>query len=251
MNYKHLLLESSGFIVILCLWFLLFSLNLVHILILPHPLEVGIKLLEFGSTKEGLYHILATILRVAISFIIAAVLGISGGLLLGLHAKLDLATEKLIDFIRSIPPIALFPLFILLLGVSDTSRIAVATSVGTLIILINTKYGVRHANKIRTQMRKLYSLSRISFIWKVILPETFPHIFTGLKVAVSITLLVIIVTEMLLGTNYGLGQVLINSQIQYETETLFATLILLGILGTSFNFIFNKMEQKLFHWRQT
>ena len=249
--YKKILLDYSGFFTVLIIWTIIFSFKLVHTLILPNPLEVTMALGNFFSDSEWILQWGATLARALLSFFLATAIGISCGLILGSNRILDQATEKLIDFLRSIPSIALFPLFILLLGVSESSRIAVATTVGSFIILISTKYGVLNANKIRKQMGKLYNLSYVTFLRKVLLPEAFPYIFNGMRIAISLSLLIIVVTEMLLGTNYGIGQILIKSQIQFQTEVLFATLIFLGILGTSLNFIFNKIEQKLFHWRST
>lgn len=247
---KRFLENYFVFLGFLVLWELLYLFQVVHSLILPSPHAVFVKFLLFFAEEEFFYNFLATTLRVLVSFILATLLGVSFGLIFGFYTTLDRFTEKSIDFFRSIPGIVLFPLFILFLGVSDFSRIAVAITASGVIILINTKYGLINSSKMRKHFYHLYKLKKSTLLFKVLLPEACPYIFTGLRIAISVTLIVVIVTEMLLGTNYGLGQMLVNSQLQFETDTMYAVIILLGITGSGITFLFNSIEKKIFHWRE-
>ncbi len=250
MNFKDLLVRSSGFFLLLIAWITLYALGAVSILVLPSPIAVFQELRLLFSDGEFTLSFFATLLRVLISFAIAAILGVALGLLLGYYKALQKAMEQVVDFWRSLPGIALFPLFMLIFGISDTSRIAVAVSVAAVVILINTQYGLQNARKLRQHFAELYRMRKISLFLRVLLPEASPYIFTGLRVALSLTLVIIIVTEMMLGTQHGLGQWLIRSQLEFETPMLYALILVLGILGLSLNLLFTTVEKKNFHWRE-
>lgn len=238
-----------GFFAVLLVWTFIYLLKLYNPLLIPSPLDVAKTFLASLFDAEFLLNFGATFLRIIIAFLISSVLGISLGLIAGYYKIVDYSTESLIDFLRSIPGIVLFPLFILFFGVGDLSRLLVAIFIATPIILINTKYGVLNSNKLRKNMSKLYRLDKFTLFQKVIIPEASPYIFTGLRIAVSLTMIVVIVTEMMLGSAYGLGQLLVNSQFQFETPLMYTIIILLGCVGFILNICFNKIEKKIFHWR--
>lgn len=247
MNKKLIL--SSGFAALLAIWIIAYLSGVYDPLLIPSPIQVFKTLGESLASTVFLLNFLATFIRVILAFIISTVIGVVLGLVLGYYKTADLSTESLIDFIRSIPGIALFPLFILLFGIGDISRLLVAILIAVPIILINTKYGVINSNKTRKNLYKMYKIKKVDMFTKIILPEASPYIFTGLRVALSLTIIIIIVTEMLLGTKYGLGQLLVTSQYEFETPLMYTIIIFLGIVGFILNYAFNKIETKLFHWR--
>ncbi|MBW2981642.1 ABC transporter permease subunit [Candidatus Woesearchaeota archaeon] len=238
-----------GFLAVLIVWCLIYLLGLYNPLLIPSPLDVAETFFDSLIDIRFLTNLAATFGRIIIAFLISSIIGISLGLIIGYYQIVDFSTKSLIDFIRSIPGIVLFPLFILFFGVGDVSRLLVAIFIAIPIILINTKYGVLNSNKLRKNMRKLYNLDNFTLFYKVIIPEASPYIFTGLRIAVSLIIIVVIVTEMMLGTTYGLGQVLVNSQFQFETPLMYSIIILLGCIGFILNLCFNKIENKIFHWR--
>lgn len=240
----------SGIALALALWFLIYLLKLYSPLLIPSPIGTAKTLLSFFTDYNLLIHLGATFLRILAAFIVSAIFGITIGLLVGYYTTLDQSSELLIDFLRSIPGIIVFPLFILFFGTSDISRLLVAIFVAVPIIIINTKYGVKNSNELRKNMRKIYKLGKLDFFKKVLIPEASPYIFTGLKVALSFTIMIIVVTEMLLGTQYGLGRMIILSQYEFNTAMLFSIILLLGGIGLLFNFGFNQFENKTFHWRE-
>lgn len=249
MSSKTKLIESTGFLVVLVAWFIVDLTKMYNPLLVPSPLEVFKTLIISFSDKEFIVSLLATITRIVVAFLVSAVFGIIFGLAVGHYRVLDKATESLIDFLRSIPGIALFPLFILFFGIGDLSRLLVGIYVGMPIIIINTKYGVINSSKIRKNLHKLYNLSKLKMFYRVILPEASPYIFTGLKVALSLTIILTIVTEMLVGTAYGLGHLIVTSQYEFEISLMYTVIITLGLIGFMLNLVFDRIEKKIFHWR--
>lgn len=247
MNKK--VIGAVGFILVLIVWSLVYIFRVYHPLLVPSPVQVVKSLFTLLIDKGFMINLLATFARVIIAIIISSLLGIVSGLLLGYYKMMDRLAIPMVDFIRSIPGIVLFPLFILMFGVGDTSRLLVAIFIAFPIITINTRAGVINSNEARKNLCKLYKIGKLDMFYKVILPEASPYIFTGLKVAVSLTLIVVIVTEMMLGTQWGLGQLLITSQYRFDTPIMYSIIIVLGLIGCALNFGFDQTEKRIFHWR--
>jgi ABC-type nitrate/sulfonate/bicarbonate transport system permease component len=239
------LINTAGFGILLILWIVVFLSNTVPRIILPSPIEVISNLGSIAISLDLLY----TIIRLLTSFVISAIIGITIGAVLGYFQILKQMFEPVIDFFRSIPGIALFPLFILLFGVGETVRLMVTIFVATLIIIVNTSYGIQRSVHKRKKFAKLYSLNAWRLFSKVIIPDASPFILIGLRVSFSFCMILITVTEMMLGTTNGLGSVIVISQMQFDTAQMFAVLFMMGCIGVIGNFILTKYEMKYIHWR--
>ncbi len=249
MNYKDTILGLIFLTLLVAIWHIATSLQLVNALFLPTPLEtIQTLYIQLIQTQELWPDIFATLYRTVIAFILAAIAGIVLGLLLGYSKLAHSSMGTAVDFARSIPATALFPLFLLFFGIGDEAKIAVGVWAASLIIMINTAYGVRHANKVRLMVAKAYKLPQVETFTKVILPEAAPHIAAGLRIALSLTLIVVIVTEMFIGTNIGLGHRIIDAQLVYRVPEMYAAIIIAGILGYLLNHILQLAEKKVIHW---
>lgn len=243
---KHAIIVPISLIFI---WWIVALLNLVNPLFLPSPIEVFKTLGEMIYKNEVTSDIILTIGRTIIGFMISSIIGITIGLLIGISRRVYSYFEFIIDFLRSIPATALFPLFILFFGVGNFAKIMVVVFSCSLIILINTAYGVLNSHKTRRLMVKIYGATRCQIFRKVIFPEALPQIFVGLRTAVSIALILVVVTEMFIGTTVGLGFRIYNAQLVYRTSEMYAIILLTGLVGYFLNKIFAIIEKKLVHWK--
>ncbi len=249
MNYKDTILGLIFLALLVAIWHIATSLQLVNALFLPTPLEtIQTLYIQLIQTQELWSDIFATLYRTIIAFILAAIAGITIGLVLGYSKLVHSSMGTAVDFARSIPATALFPLFLLFFGIGDEAKIAVGVWAASLIIMINTAYGVRYANKIRLMVAKAYKLPQLETFTKVILPEAAPHIAAGLRIALSLTLIVVIVTEMFIGTSMGLGHRIIDAQLVYRVPEMYAAIIIAGILGYLLNHLLQLAEKKVIHW---
>jgi len=243
------IIKISGFLMVLLIWTIIYLSGTYNILLIPSPLSVFKTLFLSLGSWNFILNCGATFLRIISSFLIASFFGVSLGVFIGYYKILNETTEDLIDFIRSIPGIVLFPLFILFFGISELSKIMLAIFIAVPIIVINTKNGIIHSNSIRKNVSKIYRINKLKMFYKVLLPEASPFIFSGLKISLSLIIIVIIVAEMLISAKYGLGQLVIIAQSQFDTEIVYSIIIFLGCLGFFLNFIFNKVEDRVFHWK--
>ena len=237
-----------GPILLILVWAVASQLQLFDKFFLPDPFTVIKKLIELIGSGAILGDLFSTLGRVILSFIIALVVGLPLGLFLGRSEKIYRSVEFIIDFFRSTPATALFPLFLLIFGITDKSKIAVAAFASMLIIIFNTAYGVMHAKKSRVLAAQIMGATKAQIFRWILFWESLPQTFIGLRSAISLSLVVIIVTEMFIGTNSGLGRKIIDSQITYEISTMYAVILLTGILGYLLNLLFLAVEKRVLHW---
>jgi len=239
---------TFGTIVLVAVWALITELAVLDTFFLPKPLEVFAELVGLSFSGTIVPDVLATLIRTAIAFAAALIVGIPAGLLLGSSKKVYESLEFLIDFFRSLPATAIFPLFLLILGVGDESKIAVAAFGAVLIIIFNTAHGVKHSNKYRHLAAKLMGASKTQIFKTISFWESLPQTFAGIRTAISIALIVVIVTEMFIGTQLGLGRRIVDFQYIYNITGMYAVIILTGMVGYAMNTLFMIAEKKIIHW---
>ena len=139
----------SGPIILIAIWWVAYAFNLVDANLLPSPFatlaETWVNIVS-GNMMEDFWH---TFVRVAYAFVVATLAGVPVGTVLGVNDRVYRSVEFIIDFFRSTPATAMFPLFLLLFGLSDFSKIAVAAFAGWLIVVFNVAYGVMNARQTR------------------------------------------------------------------------------------------------------
>ena len=192
--------------------------------------------------------LLETVRRTLEAFAIAACLGVPLGIVIGSSVQVYRSLEFPIDFFRSTPATALFPLFMIIFGLGDGAKVAVAGFSAMLIIVFNVAYGVMNARPTRMLAARVMGTSRLRIFRDVTFFESLPQTFVGVRTAVSLALVVIIVAEMFIGSDNGLGRRIIDSQITFDMPGLYATILLAGALGYALNLFFLTLEARLVHW---
>ena len=237
-----------GPLAVIVLWFLLSISGIIDTFFLPSPLETFKDMVVLIVSGTIIPDIMITLGRVLAAFTLALAIGLPLGLMLGTSAKAYESVEFVIDFFRSIPATAMFPLFLLIFGITDSSKIAVAAFSSSLIILFNTAYGVRHSKKTRVFAAKVMGASRTQIFKHISFWESLPQTFVGIRIAVSLSLIIIIVTEMFIGTTAGLGKLIVDFQYTYNISGMYAVILLTGIIGYLTNAIFIIAEKRFIHW---
>ena len=237
-----------GPLILLGIWWIAFHWTLVDENLLPSPfttLQDTAGNIIYGDMLTDLWF---TLVRVTYAFLVAGLLGVPIGILLGANQQVYRSVEFLIDFFRSTPATAMFPLFLLLFGLGDFSKIAVAAFAAWLIVIFNVSYGVMNARQTRILAARSLGASRLRTFIDVVFYETLPQTFIGLRTAVSMALVVIIVAEMFIGATDGLGHRIIDAQISYELTDMYGSILVTGGLGYLLNALFLVTEKKLVHW---
>jgi len=243
-DHKKLIGPSA----LLLVWFFVTVTKIVDPFFLPSPVNVGEKLTQMLFTSEIYGHLFKTFYRMMVGYLLAVGIGVPLGIILGYWEKVYESVEFIIDFFRSFPATAMFPLFMLAFGLGDGSKIALVVFGCSLLILVNTTYGVHGCSRTRKMVAETMKASEAYIMAKVVLPESLPQIAAGMRLALSLSLIIIVVLEMFIGTTKGLGFLIYNAHMTYQIPDMYAYIVLAGLIGYFINQGFVKMEEKIIHW---
>jgi len=242
------LLPALGPIALFIVWDLVVRAGLIKPILLPTPWATLGALASGLAGGPLLTDFVVTVWRTLQAFLIAAVIGVPLGVLLGSNERAYRSVEFLIDFFRSTPSSALIPLFLLIFGVSDVNKIAIAAFGALLIVVFNSAYGVINARKQRVMAAKVMGASRWQIFKDVLVWESLQPSFVGLRSAVSMALVIVIVAEMFIGSDNGLGHRIIDAQQVLNVKSMYAAILAAGALGYALNILFLVAERRIVHW---
>jgi len=246
--WRRFLTIATGPILLFGLWYFAGAFGLLNTRLIPTPqstIETTWHALVAGSM---LHDLASTLWRVLISFAIASAIGVPVGIVIGSNERIYRSLEFLIDFFRSMPATAMFPLFMLIFGLDDRGKIALAAFSAFLIIVFNVAYGVLNARKTRILAARSMGAGRTRIFVDVTFLETLPQTFVGLRAGISIALVVIVVAEMFIGGMDGVGHRIIDDQMSYNLKDMYGSLLLAGALGYCLNYAFLLIEKYFVHW---
>lgn len=242
------LLPFAGPLVLFLIWDAVVRGGLIKPILLPPPADTLATLLTGLAGGPLLGDFAVSVWRTLQAFVIAAVVGMPLGVLLGSNERAYRSVEFLIDFFRSTPSSALIPLFLMIFGVSDVNKVAIAAFGALLIVVFNSAYGVINARKQRLMAAKVMGASRWQIFRDVLLWESLQPSFVGLRSAVSMALVIVIVAEMFIGSDSGLGHRIINAQQVMNVREMYAAILSAGALGYALNILFLMIERRIIHW---
>jgi ABC-type nitrate/sulfonate/bicarbonate transport system permease component len=187
--------------------------------------------------------------RLLAGYLIAAALAITAGVMIGRSRRLGDYVEPVIDFVRAIPPPALLPLFLVLLGIGDSMKVALIATGTFPPILLNSIDGVRSIDPLYLDTARVFRISRLRRLTHVILPSAAPKIFAGLRISMSIAVILMVISELIAATN-GIGFRILQSQRQFRMVDLWAGLVVLGIIGAVLNAGLTVVERRVLRWER-
>jgi len=243
----YFILTLSSFAFFLIIWSILTYGGFVDPLFLPSPgrvFQAGADLfLDLGFTTD----ILNSVYRVMIGFIIAAVIGVPIGLIMGTYKIAEALTEPVVGFIRYMPASAFIPLFILWLGIGDIEKVAIIF-VGSFFQLV-LMVAVVAKNVHKDMLETAYTLGakRFQVIRKVLLPASLPGIVDTLRIIVGWAWTYIIVAELVASAS-GIGYMIISSQRMLRTGNIIFGILTIGMLGLITDYFFKWLYNRLFPW---
>ena len=247
-NLKRVLLSMSGFVALLIIWQVVSSLSYTNKTLLSSPSSTFSAFGNLIIKKNILIDVSQTVGRMLLGFSLATILGVLTGLIIGTSKNLHYLTNGVIDFFRSIPITILYPIFIMLYGIKSGSKIAMIFVACIFVIILNTAYGVMQANPLRQKTAKVFGASKPQIFKWITLYSALPQALIGMRTAISLSLIISILCEMFMGSRYGIGQKVMDSFTTYQIPELYALIIMAGIIGFLFNWVFVKIEKRIIPW---
>jgi ABC-type nitrate/sulfonate/bicarbonate transport system permease component len=173
----------------------------------------------------------ATLFRLAFGFLLAGLVGVTLGILMGRHQWVEDTLLPPVSFIYPIPGIAYAPLFVLWFGLGDLPAILLVAVASSFTIIINTWRGVKTAKPIWIQSAEAMGADSRALFAKVILPAALPYVLTGLRLGLAAAWRILVAVEMLMSVTRGLGWMIFGSQQFLSTDVMLATIAIIGLIG--------------------
>ncbi|HWS33640.1 MAG TPA: ABC transporter permease [Actinoplanes sp.] len=191
--------------------------------------------------------VLPSLLRLFAGFLLAAVLGVAAGVAIGMNRRLRAVAEPVLEFFRAIPPPVLVPVIMLFAGIGDTMKVIVIVFGCVWPILLNTVEGVRAVDAVVLETARSYGITGPARITHVILPSAGPQIAAGLRQALSIAIILMVISEMFAASN-GLGFTIVQFQRGFAIPEMWSGIILLGLIGFVLSLLFRLAERRALRW---
>ncbi|MBL1077183.1 ABC transporter permease [Nocardia sp. 2] len=244
----RVLKPAVAFAVFLGIWEAAPRIGLVDEIFLPPfttVLEAAIELIRTGQLGE---HLSASLTRSLLGFAIAASAAIPVGLAIAWYRLVSEFLNPILELFRNTAALALLPVFVLILGIGETSKIALVVYASFFPILLNTITGVRTVDPLLIKSAASLGLSPVRLFQKVVLPAAVPSMFTGIRMAASASILVLIAAEMV-GARAGLGYLITAAQQNFEIPSMYAGILAISLVGLTFNGVLVTIERRLSRWR--
>jgi NitT/TauT family transport system permease protein len=242
--------HATGVAAFLLLWELVARTGLVKWL--PTAWDSMTRAVQLGADPEFMTDLASTLVAAVIGLPLAILIAVPVGLLLGTVPVVEEMTRVVIEFMRPIPSVALIPLALFVFTPDTNAKIALIVYASSWPILINALYGVRDVDPVAIETLRSFGFGRGAVIWRVSLPSAAPFIFTGIRLAASITLILAISVEYVVGGSGGIGAFLIQASTGIGADAMvdvIATLVWAGAVGLVVNILLLRAERRLFRWR--
>ena len=234
-------------LIFIILWQLISTSGLVNITLFPPPTKVFLAFIELWDSRQLILDVKSSILRLLSGLSLGSLFGISIGLLTGRIRLIDKSFSPLLNFLRSLAPVAIIPIIIVWLGIGEKAKIF-SISFGVFFpVWINTHIGASNISIHYLRAAETLTKSIFKRLFKVILPASLPFIFAGIRTGIAIAFIMVFVSE-LAGASVGIGYSIAVSHLNYRIDKMIAGLILLGFLGAITDYIFVKVTMWLFPW---
>jgi sulfonate transport system permease protein len=223
-------------------------LRLFNPIFLPGPWVVAGALVTMAAKGELWPHIAATLERVALGFSTGAVIAIVLGLPAGYFRSVRNVVEPVVEMLRPIPPLALLPLFIVWVGIGETSKIGFITYATFFPMFLTTVHAVRRLDPLLIRAAQSLGARPWQLFARVILPAALPEMLTGIRLGVALSFFVIVISEFI-GAEQGLGLLINDGRSFFLVPQMLGAAVLLGALGYAGNAIVRLAERRLLRWQ--
>jgi ABC-type nitrate/sulfonate/bicarbonate transport system permease component len=193
--------------------------------------------------------VLPSLGRLAAGYSIAVVVAIAVGLVLGLSRTARRAAAPIVEFLRAIPPPALLPFAIVVIGVGNSMKVFIIAFVCLWPVLLNTIDGIGGIDPTLNDTTRVYGVRGVDRLRLVIMPAAAPQIFAGMRTSLSLALILMVISEMVASTN-GIGFFVLQSQRTFAIQEMWSGILLLGLLGYLLNVVFILVERRVLAWHR-
>lgn len=214
---------------------------------LPPLREILVTFGQVWGSERLMTDVAPSVGRLAGGYGLAAVLGIGLGVAIGLYRRLRQTVEPVLEFARAIPPPVMVPILMIVAGIGNTMKVFVIVFGCIWPILLNTIEGVRGIDQMLVDTARSFRMRRFSQLREVTVPAASPQIFAGLRQALPIAIILMVISEMFAASS-GLGFTIVRFQRSFAMPEMWSGIILLGLLGFALSILFRAAEARSLRW---
>ncbi|SFS73829.1 ABC transporter permease [Saccharopolyspora flava] len=240
-----LLLNTASILLGLAVWWAVSALGVK----IPAPPEVAMRAAEMLADGTLLTDTGASLARVLSGFALGTVLAVGAGFLMGWYRPVRALTEPWVQFFRTIPPLAIIPLAIVLMGIGEVPKVFVIFLAAFLACVISTLQGVVTVDRTLINASRVLGAGDATIFAKVIVPASAPFILVGMRVGLGSAWATVVAAELIAAQD-GLGFRMQNAQLYYDLPTIFVSLITIGVLGLVMDRLLLLAERRLTGWQE-
>jgi ABC-type nitrate/sulfonate/bicarbonate transport system permease component len=245
-------LRTGAIVTFLLLWSLVSGavvvLQLFNPIFLPGPWVVIGTVVEMGVKGQLWAHLGATLERVAVGFTTGAALALGLGIVAGHLRAVRNVVEPIVELLRPIPPLAVLPLFIVWIGIGETSKVGFITYATFFPMFLTTVHAVGQIDPLLVRAAQSLGAGSVQLFRRVILPAALPEILTGIRLGVALSFFVIVISEFI-GAEHGLGYLINDGRNFFLVPQMLGAAIVLGLLGYAGNALVRLLERRLLRWQ--
>lgn len=234
-------------LLLLTIWEVCARTDVIDARFFPAPSAIFQHLLFIAKHETLLLDLRASLQRIAIGYIGGVILGVTLGIAMGTLYRVRQFFYPLMVLLYPIPKIALLPLIMLVFGIGDLSKIIVIGLGSFFLVLTNTLHGIDMLPRQYFDVAHIFGIRRRDVVTAIVLPGALPSIFTGLRLAIGYSLVVMVAAEIS-GAQAGLGYVIWQSWETFSLKTLYAYVFVLGILGLLFTLAIDALQRHWVRW---
>ncbi|MFI6370474.1 ABC transporter permease [Streptomyces sp. NPDC050546] len=202
---------------------------------------------DVWTTERLRADVLPSVLRLTGGYLLAAVVGVLLGTVIGSYRWVRAVCEPVLEFLRAVPPPVLVPVIMLFAGIGDTMKVTVIASGCVWPVLLNTVEGVRAVDPVMTETARCYGITGTARLRHLVLRSASPQIFAGLRQALSIGIILMVISEMFAASN-GLGFTIVQFQRGFAIPDMWTGILVLGLLGFLLSVVFRLVERRVLGW---
>lgn len=214
----------------------------------PSPVSIFEDFYGMLRSGEIIHHLRISVLRAALGFLIGGSFGMLIGLLVGLYSRAEELLDPTIQMLRTVPLLAITPLFILWFGFGELSKILLISMGAFFPLYVNTFLGVRNVDSKLFDVARVLEFSRYNQIVKLVIPAALPQVLLGLRLSLSTAWLCLVVAE-LMGADQGVGYLIQDARSFMRTGVVFVGIFIFAFVGKLSDSLVRVLEKRMLSWR--
>jgi len=247
---RKLLMGSLLPLLIVALWQFASGGGLVNPQLFPAPSTILLEFYRMILSGELYHHLEISVLRALLGFLLGGSLGLLLGLAVGMFSRVEEVVDPTVQMIRTVPLLAITPLFILWFGFGEVSKILLIAMGSFFPLYVNTFLGVRNVDSKLFDVARVLEFGRVIQMLRLVLPAAMPNVLLGLRLSISVAWLVLVVAE-LMGADRGVGYLIQDARSFMRTEVVFIGIILFAAVGKLTDSLVRILERRLLKWQDS